>query len=637
MERHELDNLTQEWLRRGLSRRALLRTLAAGAGLVTMEAALAACGATGTSPTAGPAGGGAGPTAALPTVVANPGAPAATTPGAPTVVTAATQPAGAPPADFVRNATLTIPIVTTLDINIDPHKTINSLLYGNLLPNVFNGLVRYDKDAKVVPELAERWEKSADGLTYTFHIRKNAKWATGRDVVADDFIYSWKRTLDPKKPSPTAHFMEHIKGYDEFLKGDAKELEGAKKVDDKTIQIVLKKPYNFFLGYLAIYPWYIVDREAIEKWNGGDINSVEWTNHQPYGTGPWKVTKFDPTQGIEMAPNEHYWGGTSPSITKLSWPILRGPTGPNTALNLYKTGEAQMVGNFPLALLDAVEREFSKEMLRVTVGGTQSLAFDFKKKPFDNVLVRRAFGMAIDRETWASQVWRGIRKPTTAFIPPAVPNYTPPEGIKFNAEEAKKVLAAAGFPNGQGLPKVTIYGNYSDTPAEDVNRWRWVADQWKKILGADVDVDTSMTSTQYLDERRNRKGYQCEIRGWINIQETPELMSEVFRDNSPYMKDVFDWGIQVEPKTYEGVTYDATADARKFNELVNQADVEQDPQKRNDLYRQCEELVLRNAVYVPLGNFIALQLVKPQVKGLQWGAYHYFFPEVLGKDVVITR
>ncbi len=643
--------LTSAWLRTGLRRRDLLRLLAAGISLVTINAILTACGGTAVTSTSAPAATVAATTGAA-TVAPTTGA-AATGAASTTRVAVATTGAAATPAttgsiaaatastapayaagDIATNVTITMPVVTTLDITLDPHKAINALVLFNLYDFIYGGLVKYDKDAHVQADLAEKWDKSADGLVYTFHLRPNIKFASGRAVTPDDFIYSWKRSLDPKTPSPAAHFLEHLKGYDEFTTGKTTELSGARKIDDRTIELTLSKPYNFFLSYLCAYPWWVVDKELVEKY--GDSNNVDWTNHLPYGTGAWKVSKFDPATGIELVPNENYWGERSPSVTKVNLPILKGPTSANQALNLYKSDEAQILSNFPLSLLDAVQKDFKDQAFTVTGGGTGSVALSFSKKPFDNILVRLAFAMAIDRDKYDTQIWRGQWKPTDHYEPPSIPDYDAPPGIKYNLDEAKKVLTAAGFPNGQGLPTITLY-IASDTTAEDVNRYRALADMWNKGLGANVQVDTSLTSSQIIDKRTAEKGFQMELMGWINITETPQLMSEVFRTDSVYMKDRFDWGLPVEKKSYNGVDYDPATDAKKFDELMNQADIEQDPKKRNDLYRQGEALVLKNAVYVPYGNFVYFQLVKPKVKGLDWGAFFFFYPRSFEKNVVVLK
>ncbi len=219
--------------------------------------------------------------------------------------------------------TLTMPMVTTFDITLDPNKAENLGEHAELYMYIYGGMVVDDKDAHVLKDLAESIETSPDGLVYTFHIRPDAKFGSGRAVVADDFIYSWKRSLDPERPSPTAHFLENLQGYEEYSSGEATEISGVTKIDDQTLQLTLSRPYNYFLSYMCIFSWYVVDRELVEQY--GDSNNSEWTNHQPYGTGMWKVDKFDPTTGIELVPNEHHWAPPSPSISRIVIPNSERP------------------------------------------------------------------------------------------------------------------------------------------------------------------------------------------------------------------------------------------------------------------------------------------------------------------------
>ncbi|HET7037389.1 MAG TPA: peptide ABC transporter substrate-binding protein [Thermomicrobiaceae bacterium] len=626
----DLERIAEEWVKAGLSRRKLLQFIAGGTSASALAAVVAACGGSSAPATSAATG-----TAAVSTQAAGTTAPSAATQASGGTSTQAASGTQAAAGNIVSNATLTIPIVTTTDIVLDPGQGQNLLILAILIPYIFGGFLTYDKDARPKLDLAEKFDKSQDGLTWTFTIRQDAKFATGRPVVADDFLYSWHRTLNPKKPSPASSFMEHMQGYQEYMEGKADTISGAKKIDDRTVQVTLSKPYNFFTDYMSVFPWFVVDKELVEKY--GDVTSSDWTNHQPYGTGPWKVSKFDPASTLELVPNEYYYGGLSPSVTKLVMPILKGPVAANIGLNMFKAGQAQVLPNFPLSLLDAVEQDYKDEIEWIVAGGVQSVAMNWAKKPFDNVLVRRAFGMAIDRETFDNVIWRGTRKPTSCFTIPQVPNYTCPAGIAYNPDEAKKVLAAAGFPDGKGLPQIKVYVS-ADTSAEDVNRWRALADMWNKTLGADVQIDTSLTSSQILDKRKAENGLQMEFAGWISpTPETPQQLSQAMRSDSPYMKGRFNWGIEVPPMTYNGVSYDPTADSKKFDELCGQADIEQDPQKRNDLYHQAETLFLEDAVYVPFANYRYPSLIDKHVQGLVWGGLFYALPMPPAKDVVIEK
>jgi oligopeptide transport system substrate-binding protein len=515
-------------------------------------------------------------------------------------------------------------------VTLDPHRTINWGPFWISFPNVWGGLVRYTETAKVELDLAESYEKSPDGLVYTFKIRPDAKFANGRKVVANDFILSWKRALDPKNLAPMAHFMEHIKGYQEFIDGKSQDL-GVRAVDDATVEVTLTKPYNFFLSYMAAFVWDVVDTEMVKQ--HGDTDFVL----KDAGTGPWRYTEFDPSTQFVMEPNPNHYGGNSPSIVKIVWPIVTGPTAESTAFNLYKADQG-VISDLPLSLKAAAEQDpdLSKEIVKLDVSGSiRWIGMDFTKPPFDDVRVRRAFGMAVDREKWGNEIWQGTWSPAEVFTPPIVSAnspYTSPEGLKYNPDEAKKLLAEAGYPDGKGLPPITYYEGSGDAP-DEINRWKALLQLIEQSIGVKIEHDTSKTLDQIDELKKEQGGLQFDVQWWGNITESPQLMSEVFRTDGPYMKGVFNWKADLPAKG----GFDPGADAKKFDDLMNQADIEQDKEKADQMYHQGEELLLNDAVCVPLGNAVTMFLQKPYLKGTKQGAWTGSLPIWFNKDVVVVK
>jgi oligopeptide transport system substrate-binding protein len=617
----DLQELVQAFGRGAVSRRDFVRVGAIASGAVATAAFLAACGGTAGTPTQA---------TDAPTAVA---APPTTAAAATRSVATGQSPAPAV-ADYLKGAEIQIPWNPAgQGVTLDPQAAPNWGPFWGILPYVYSGLVMFDENARVLPDLAEKWDVTNGGLTYTFHIRKEAKFASGRDVTADDFVYSWKRALDPKTTTPMLNFLEHLQGYKDFADGKTTDLTGVKVIDPKTIALTLSKPYNFFLSYLATFVWYVVDKEAVDKY-GKDFVA------HPSGTGPWIVTKFDPQSIIEMQPNPNFLKGANPSIAKISWPVLTGPTADNTALNLYKSNDA-VTTTIPLTLLDAVKQDaaMSKELILINPSGSiRSLAMNFKAPPFDDVRVRRAFGHAIDRDTFSKVIWRETWVPADYYTPPVVlksdPGYQPPatETPKFDPAMGKKLLADAGYPDGKGLPEIRYYESASDA-ADEINRWKAFLDMFKQNLGVTIVHDTSMSQDQIDKLRTQQGGLQLEIQWWGDITETPQLMSEVFRTDSQYMKGVFNWGYDLPAKG----GYDPGADAKKFDDLMTQADVEQDRTKANDLYKQGEALALKNAVFVPIANNVPMQLLKPWIKGVRIGWWNFSQPWRFEPDVVVVK
>ena len=514
-------------------------------------------------------------------------------------------------------------------VTLDPHRSADYGGFWVMFPNVWNGLLRYDENGAVQADLAESFDVSDDGLVYTARVRPDARYANGRPVVADHFIASWRRALNPSDPSPLAGFMQHVQGYPDFLAGNSDEI-GFRAVDDATLEITLSQPVSFFPSYMAAFVWSVVDPQVLEE-----VGEEEFFLNNA-GTGPWRFTEFEPDVRFVMEPNPEHFGGISPSLARIVWPILTGPSAASDALTRYRSDEA-VSADVPLSLKAEVEGDqtLAQEMRTIEPAGTtRSLAMDFNQAPFDDVRVRRAFAHAIDRERYASEIYAGTWTPTTSFTPPIIQQldaYQPPEGLTFDPDEARGLLEQAGYPNGEGLPEIVMYLPSSESQ-EEIDRTQRFLDMFNENLGVTVTLDTSRSLEEINDLQGDNGGRQFDLIWWQTVTQTPHLLSEVFRPDSPNMDGVFNWREDLEPT--EG--FDPGADARQFVELVDQADQERDQATRADLYRQAEDLVLRNAVYVPIANWRPMYVQKPWLQGTRQGPWTGRLPVRFDQQVVVS-
>ena len=528
------------------------------------------------------------------------------------------------------DATITVPLDPYGQVvTLDPHRTVNWGPFWAIFPNVWGGLVRYDENAKVQLDLAESFTVSDDGKTYTFKIRSDAKYANGKQVVADDFVASWRRALDPSRLSPMANFFEPVRNYRKYIQKSTDDI-GFKAVDDSTVEIVLSRAYTYFLSYMASYVWSVIDPAVLEE-EGDDFALKD------AGTGPWRFTELDAAKELVMERNTEHYGGNSPSIAKIVWSFVTGPGAANTALNLYKQDDA-ISADVPISLKSLVERdpELSKELVSIEPSGsTRVLAFDFKQPPFNDIRIRRALALGVDRERWANDIFEGTWTPSRSFTPPAVAansGYEPPEAPEFDADAAKSLLDDAGFPEGEGLPPIVFYEPVEDTDDEK-SRWKSFFDQITEDIGVVIDHDTTRSLDEIEQLRVDAGGKQLDVVWWWNITETPYLLSQVFTSSSPYMRGFFNWDAESEA---EG-DLDPGKASEEFDALAKKADIEQDQDARNDLYRQAEQLVLDNAVCVPLGNWVAQFVQKPWLTGTKQGAWTGRIPVWFDKDVVVLK
>jgi ABC-type transport system substrate-binding protein len=381
---------------------------------------------------------------------------------------------------------------------------------------------------------------------------------------------------------------------------------------------------------MASYVWSVIDPDVLEA--EGDDGFVL----KDAGTGPWRFTEFDAASQVVMEPNANHYGGVSPSIAKIVWPFVTGPTAASSALNMYKSDEA-ISADVPISLKSTVERDpdLSEELASIeTSGSVRVLAFDFKQEPFNDVRVRRAFGLAVDRDQ-LSEIFEGTWTPTRSFTPPAVTlnsEYEPPEAPEPSVDEARSLLEEAGFANGEGMPTITYYQPSEDTDDEKT-RWRAFLDTITDAIGVRIEHDTTKSVDQIDQLRLDNGGLQFDITWWWNTTETPYLLSQVFISSSPYMRGFFNWDDSAEPQG----DFDPGADSTEFDSLVKRADVEQDQATRNDLYRQAEELVLRNAICVPLANWVQQYVQKPYLQGTKQGPWTGRIPVWFDKDVVVLQ
>jgi ABC-type transport system substrate-binding protein len=534
-------------------------------------------------------------------------------------------------APIVEGAEITVPFdAFGQAITLDPHRSSDYGGFWVLYPNVWGGFLRYDELGRIALDLAEQVVRSQDGLRYTFTIREGATYASGNPVLADHFIASWTRALDPANLSPMVAFMEPLRGFDAWINGDEGAELGFRAEDERTVVVELEEPVTHFPSFVASFVWAVVDPAIIEL--SGQENFVL----NGAGTGPWQFVEYERDTRFVMEPNPNYYDPLSPSLTRIVWPVFNGPDAARAALDLYREENAASA-DVPLSLLADVEGDpaLAAELIRLdsAQAAVRSLAMDFRQPPFDDVRVRRAFGLAFDRDRYA-EIYEGTWTPADVFTPPLVrelSGYEPPEGFPFDPEQARALLAEAGYADGQGLPEIIYYHPVGESEAE-LERIQAVMQMFQDNLAVAITIDTSRTQDEINELIAETGGLQFGIMWWQTVTDTPFLLSDVFRPDSPYMSGVFNWSPDLEP-----IGGDPGAAAAAFAELVAQADVELDAAARNDLYRQAEALVLENAVYVPIANWVPMFVQKPWLQGTRQGPWTGRLPILFDQNVIVVQ
>ena len=513
-------------------------------------------------------------------------------------------------------------------IVLDPHQAVNWGPFWIMLPNIFGGLLRYKETGDIEYDLAESYEVSDDGRTYTFRLRSDAKYASGNTVKAGDVVDSWKRALNPDALSPMADFMSLIDGYQDYITRKSQDI-GISAPDDQTVEVKLSDSFNYFPSYCAAFVYAVIDPAVLKS------NPDDFYLHDA-GTGPWRVTAFDAGGDLVMEPNTNYYGGTSPSLTKLTWRTTSGDNALQAALDMYTNDDA-ISADVTISVVDAVNGDDALKADLQTVkdsGSTISLAMDFAQPPFDQVAVRRAFAQATNRDAFCKDVYKNTFTPTTAFTSPvtaSIAKYQVPKGIDFNADDAKKTLSDAGVGDPASLAAVTYFQNSND-PKDEIDRIDAFLKTYQDSLGVTITHDTSMTSDQLALQRQDNNGTQFTLMQWSAIGNTPYILSYALRPDSPFMSGYFNWGENLDDQGNDT----PGADAKQFDDLTKKADREQDQSARNDQYNQAEALALKNAVYVPIGNWVQQYVQKPWLQGTRQGAWTGRLPVLFDQNVVVV-
>lgn len=321
---------------------------------------------------------------------------------------------------------------------------------GRIVNALFEGLARFDKDGKPVPGVAKQWEISDDKRVYRFFLRRSARWSNGDPVTAHDFVRSWERALSPETGSDYASQLYPILNAKAYGEGELKDFSkvGVKAIDPQTLEVTLENPTTFFLDLCAFVTLAPVHIPTVEKYGDDWVKPGYLVSNGAYTLKEWRIN-----DRIRLVKNEHYWNrGNVPLESIDVLPIADS----NTAFNFYSTGLADLVmdkGLIPAQLLEPLKER--PDFHSAPFLGTYFIRFNCTRPPFDDARVRRAFSMVVDKDVLVNKITRAGEHPAGGIVPPGAGGYTPPPGLTRNVEEARRLLAEAGFPEGRGFPHVS--------------------------------------------------------------------------------------------------------------------------------------------------------------------------------------
>ena len=328
--------------------------------------------------------------------------------------------------------------------SLDP-AIVTGQLEGRICLALFEGLTTRDARGAVIPGMAQSWEKTPDGLTYTFHLRPGIKWSNGDPLTAYDFLNSWKRALEPATAAQYAYQLYYLVNAEAYGTGKLKDFSqvGVKAPDDHTLVVTLVHPTAYFLELTSFQTLCPVHLPTVQKYGSEWTKPGNMVSDGPYTLKVWRLNDY-----ILVEANPYYYRPVAVHRIKVL------PTSSATAcFNLFYSRKTDLIldtRSIPNELVSDIAQE--PYFHANPFGATSFIRFNVKRKPFDDVRVRRALSMAIDKQDLVTKIVRQSGIVANTLVPPGTPGYTPPQGMTYNLEEARKLLAEAGYPNGQGFP-----------------------------------------------------------------------------------------------------------------------------------------------------------------------------------------
>lgn len=468
-----------------------------------------------------------------------------------------------------------------------------------VLQTMYEGLTRVNAETgQAEPGIAEKWDISADGLVYTFHLR-DAQWSNGDPVEAADFVRAWKRVLDPATtPAPPyAYQLYYLKNGEEFNTKKVTDFSqvGVKAVDAKTVEVTLKSPTPYFLGLLSFYTYYPVHKsiEGNDKWATSKDTMIT--------DGPYTLTEWTTGQAIQVTKNDKYWDAASIKLSKIDFTLVNSGA---TELLSYKNGELDRAGNpngeIPSEQLPIVKKDFPNEFVSKGIASTYYYEFNTTEKPFSNVKIRKALAMSINRQALIDNVTLGGQLPAFGYVPPGIAgadgeyrSAVKDSYFTEDVEQAKTLLKEGLQEEGlTALPPVELTYNTSENHKKIALA---IADMWKNNLG--ITVNTVNQEWAVFIENRQHQNFQVARAGWVADYNDPMTFLDMWVTG--------------------GGNNDAGYANPEYDKLIADAKASSDLAKRQEDFAAAEKMLVQDdMVIMPIYYYTNNSLTKEYLKGV---------------------
>ena len=475
---------------------------------------------------------------------------------------------------------------------IDPH-LVTGVPESHIVRALFEGLaVKNPITLEPEPGVAERWEISPDGTVYTFFINPQAKWSNGEPVTASDYVWSWERALHPETGSLYAYMLFPVVNAEKFASGAIDDFAevGIKSLDAQTLRISLNAPTPYFLQLMDHYSTFAVHPETVLKFGGMSDRFTLWTRPENIvSNGAFTLKEWSLNRQIKIEKNPHYWDKSSVALEGVYFYPTENVVSEE---RMFRSEQLHVTQGIPLGKIPNYRAVQNSPYVQAPYLGTYYYLINTKKPPVDDVRVRKALSYSIDRDTLTRTVLRDTAIPAYSITPPDTLGYNPPKLFSFDPEQARALLAEAGYPDGQGWPGLEITYNTN----EDHRKIAVAVQQmWKDELGIDVSI-TNQEWKVYLNTVSQGE-FQVARRGWIGDYVDANNFLDLFLANG-------------------GNNNTGYANAEFDDIILNQAPKAASREERYQLFFQAETMMMQEMPIIPFYTYTSKRLIHPSVSGI---------------------
>ncbi len=474
--------------------------------------------------------------------------------------------------------------------DLDPH-AVTGVTEHNIISALIEGLVTEDpRTLEPTPGVARKWEILDNGHRYRFHLRPDARWSNGDPVTAQDFAFSFRRILSPERGAPYAYMLFPLVRAEAFNKGEIDDFSqvGVQVVDPLTLELTLHTAIPHFLPKLMHQSWFPVHPDTIRKHGGMHAIDSGWTRPASFvGNGPFVLREWHQNRHISVSRNPYYWDRENLHLNG----IVFYPIGDHTIEErAFRAGQLHVTGTIPV---DRIEhyRLNQPDFLHIEPYlGVYYFLLNTQRPPLNDPRIRRALALSVDRERISRTITRAGEQPALHFTPPETGNYTARTKLSGSIDEARQLLAEAGFPEGHGFPSLVLLYNTADTHARIAEA---VQQMWINTLGIRIQL-VNMDWKVYLEQTQAGQ-YDIARAGWIGDYLDPETFLNLW---------VTDGGNN--RARWSNPQYDA---------LIRLAATTADPEQRYEAFQKAEAILIEEMPVIPLYFYRSKSLVHPAVKG----------------------